>query len=140
MLLGGEFTAGYVGFSNVPTNLIPLVILGGEIFQWISIGVILMFLYFKPKYRRNIFIITLLVIAFLDFPLYVINNLIGLPHWFFLGSTKGDLMIFSTLTGFPLWVLFILAIVQILLMAVIFYFLIFMNWKKLTTEDSTIIN
>ncbi|MFX1327675.1 MAG: hypothetical protein ACFE91_05955 [Promethearchaeota archaeon] len=140
VLLGGEFTAGYVGFSDVPTNLVPLVILGGEIFQWISIGLILTFLYFKPKYRKNIFILALLLIAFLDFPLYVINNLIGLPHWFFLGSTNGDLMIFSTLTGFPLWALFILALVQLLFFVVIFYFLIFRNWKKLTTEDSTIIN
>ncbi|MFX1464061.1 MAG: hypothetical protein ACFFBF_13605 [Promethearchaeota archaeon] len=140
VLLGGEFTAGYVGCSNVPANLMPLVILGGEIFQWISICTILIFLYYKPNYRRNIFILALLFVAFLDFPLYLINNLIGLPHWFFLGSTNGDLMIFSTLTSFPLWALFILAIIQLLLMVAIFYFLIFRNWKKMTTEESTIIN
>jgi len=138
VLLGGEFNAGYVGFSNVPSNLRPLVILGGEIFQWITVCLILIFLYFKPKYRKNVFVLTILFIALLDFPLYTINNSIGLPHWFLVGSTNGDIMIFSALTGFPLWALLILACSQLLLTGIIFYILLFKNKRKNAKEDFTL--
>jgi len=138
VLLGGEFAAGYVGFSNVSTNLIPLVLLGGEIFQWITICTILIFLYFKPKYRRNLFIITVLFMGMLDFPLYTINNSVGLPHWFLIGGTTGDIIMFSTLTKFPLWILIIAAIIQLLITGVIFYILFFKN-RKITNEISTLI-
>jgi hypothetical protein len=131
VFLGGEFNAGYVGFTNVPSNLIPLVLLGGEIFQWILICVILLFLYFKPKYRQNLFILTLLFIGLLDFPLYVINNLFGLPHWFFLGSSNGDIMIFSELTGFPFWIMIIFAILQLSLTVFVVYLLFFRNKKEI---------
>lgn len=138
VLLGGEFAAGYVGFSNVPSNLVPLVLLGGEIFQWITIGILLIFLYFKPKYRNNLFIATLLFIGLLDFPLYVINNSIGLPHWFFIGGINGDLIMFSILTGFPLWVLIILACVQLIITGLIFYKFFLKNRENTAREDFTI--
>jgi len=138
VLLGGEFAAGYVGFSNVPSNLIPLVFLGGEIFQWILVCILLIFLYIKPKYRSNLFIITLLFIGLLDFPLYVINNSIGLPHWFLIGGINGDLIIFSTLTGFPLWILIILACTQLLITVLIFYSFFLKNRNKAIKEDFTL--
>jgi len=134
VLLGGEFAAGYVGFSNVPSNLIPLVLLGGEIFQWITVSILLIILYIKPKYRSNLFIVTLLVVGLLDFPLYVINNTIGLPHWFLIGGINGDLIIFSALTGFPLWLLIIFACIQLLIAGLIFYKFFFKN-KKLTSKE-----
>jgi len=139
VLLGNEFNAGYVGFSNVPPDYIPLVYLGGEIFQWITIFLISVILYFKPKYRENLFILSLLFIALLDFPLYVINNSIGLPHWFFIGGVNGDITSFSELTGFPLWILIVLGVVQLFITALYFYILILKNRKKITKEDSTII-
>jgi hypothetical protein len=135
VLLGREFAAGYVGFSNVPTNLIPLVLLGGEIFQWISICIILVFIYFKPKYRKSVFIITLLTIALLDFPFYVINNTLGLPHWFLIGGINGDILIFSELTGFPLWAFIIIACVQLLITVLILYFFIFKSRMRIEKED-----
>ncbi|MFX0001834.1 MAG: hypothetical protein ACFE9Q_11905 [Candidatus Hodarchaeota archaeon] len=137
VLLGGEFAAGYVGFSNVPSNLTPLVTLGGEIFQWMVVSIILIILYFKPKYRKNVFILTLLFIGLLDFPLYVINNSIGLPHWFLVGGTYGDIMKFSDLTGFPMWAFIILACVQLVITGLIFYKL-FKNRIKGIKEDNTI--
>ncbi len=137
VLLGGEFNAGYVGFSNVSSNLIPLVILGGEIFQWIIVSIIIVILHFKPKYRKNIFILTLLFIGLLDFPLYVINNSMGLPHWFLVGSTNGDIMIFSALTNFPIWAFNIIAFGQLLITGLILYKLIFKNRRNPIKEDFT---
>ncbi|NVM34259.1 MAG: hypothetical protein HWN81_01605 [Candidatus Lokiarchaeota archaeon] len=139
VLLGGEFAAGYVTFSNVPSSLIPLILLGGEIFQWITICVLLIFFYINPKYRRNMFLIALLIIAFLDFPLYVINNSMGLPHWFLIGSTRGDIIIFSDLTNFPLWALILIGCVQLVIMILIFYILLFRNREKNTKEASKLI-
>lgn len=136
VLLGGEFAAGYVGFSNVPSNLIPLVLLGGEIFQWIIISILLIFLYIKPKFKSNLFILTLLFIGLLDFPLYVLNNSIGLPHWFLIGGTNGDLIMFSAFTGFPLWILIILACTQLLITGLIFYKYILKNRMKTPREDN----
>lgn len=134
VLLGGEFAAGYVTVSNVPSNLIPLVLLGGEIFQWITICLLLFFFHTKPKYRRNIFLNTLLIIAFLDYPLYVINNSIGLPHWFLIGGIKGDIILFSDLTNFPLWALIIIAFVQLGIMFLIFCILHFRSREKNSKE------
>lgn len=135
VLLGGEFVAGYVGLSNVPSNLISLVLLGGEIFQWITASIILIILYFKPKYRKNVFIITLLFIGLLDFPLYTINNSIGLPHWFLVGGSNGDIIIFSELTGVPLWFFIVLACGQLLITCLIVYKLIFKNRKQIIKEE-----
>ena len=120
-IIGGQFTAGFVGYTNVSSNLEPLVLMGGEIFQWIAILFILARFYFNPKYRKNLFLLVLLLVALLDFPLYTINNSIGLPHWFLIGSTNGDVMRFSLLTGFPLWILIILSCVQLSITFLIFY-------------------
>jgi hypothetical protein len=138
IVIGGEFTAGYVGYTNVPINLVPLVLIGGEIFQWITICVIITLLYFKPQYRTNLFIIFLLFISFLDFPLYVINNSIGLPHWFLVGSTNGDIMIVSTLTGFPLWGFLILACSQLVIIGFIISILIFQSRRTMVNEATSL--
>jgi len=135
VLLGGEFVAGYVTFSNVPSSLIPLVILGGEIFQWIVVALILVILNLKPKYRKSVFVLTVLFIGLLDFPLYVINNSIGLPHWFLVGGTYGDIMLFSDLTGFPLWAFIIIACGQLLGTILITYKLISQNRKEIIIEE-----
>jgi hypothetical protein len=134
VLLGDELNAGCVFFSNVPSSLIPLVMLGGEIFQWITICLLLIFFGVKPKYRRNKFLIALLIIAFLDFPLYIINNSMGLPHWFLIGSTRGDIIVFSDLTNFPLWALILIGCGQLVIMILIFYFLLFRNREKNNKE------
>lgn len=116
VLLGGEFAAGYVGYKNVPTNLEPLVFLGGEIFQWITIAIIILILWrIRPSGKLQIFFLILLVISWLDFPLYVLNNSIGLPHWFLIGSVNGDIIIFCEKTGFPLYVMIIFACIQLAL-------------------------
>lgn len=116
VLLGGEFAAGYVGFQNVPSNLVPLVLLGGEIFQWIVLSSITLILWrFKPKGKLRIFLILLLLIAWLDFPLYTINNAMGIPHWFLIGGIEGDIITFCANTGFPLYIMIILASIQLIL-------------------------
>lgn len=135
VLLGRELVAGYVGFSNVPSNFIPLVLLGGEIFQWTTVSIILIILYFKPNYRKNVFILTLLFVGLLDFPLYTINNAFGLPHWFFIGSTNGDIILFSELTGVTLWFFIVLACCQLLITCLIIYKLIFKNRKEKIKEE-----
>ena len=81
---------------------------------------------------------TLLFIGLLDFPLYVINNSIGLPHWFLIGGINGDLIMFSTLTGFPLWILIILACSQLLITGLIFYKFFLKNRMKIAKEDSAL--
>jgi len=116
VLLGREFTAGYVGFDNVPSQLIPLVLMGGEIFQWITIAIIGLILWrIKPTGKTRLFLLLLLLIAWLDFPLYVINNSIGIPHWFLIGSTQGDIILFCNKTGFPLYIMIIFACIQLVL-------------------------
>ncbi|MFX0022225.1 MAG: hypothetical protein ACFE9S_07850 [Candidatus Hermodarchaeota archaeon] len=130
VIIGGVFTAGFVGYTNVPPTLEPLVLMGGEIFQWITIVFILTYLYFKSKYRQNLFLLVLLLIALLDFPLYTINNSIGLPHWFIIGSNNGDVIRFSILTGFPLWILIIFSCVQLSIT-----YLIFFKFKNNQIED-----
>ena len=135
VLLGGEFNAGYVGFSNVPSNLTPLVLIGGEIFQWLNISVILVILHFKPKYRKNVFFLTLLFIGLLDFPLYTINNFFGLPHWFVVGSTQGDIILFSDLIGFPMWAFLIFACAQLAITGLIMYKLILINRREIINDE-----
>jgi len=130
VIIGGSFTAGFVGYTNVPMILEPLVLMGGEIFQWITILIIFTYLYFKPKYQKSLFIRVLLLIALLDFPLYTINNSIGLPHWFLIGSSDGDVMRFSRLTGFPLWILIIFSCVQLT-----FTYLAFSKLKNIQMEQ-----
>ncbi|MFX0082850.1 MAG: hypothetical protein ACFE94_13955 [Candidatus Hodarchaeota archaeon] len=136
VLLGGEFNAGYVGFANVPSNLVPLIMLGGEIFQWLVICILTIVLFLKPQNRINFFITFLLIISFLDFPLYTINNSIGLPHWFLIGSTEGDIIKFSSLTGIPMWIMIILASIQLIIGALIIYFLIIK--KNIVTKKEKI--
>lgn len=134
IFLDGQLTTGYVTFINVPTNLVPLVLLGGEIFQWILI-ILVTFIISKIKLRKTIklFLTILLLISWLDFPLYVINNALGLPHWFIIGSTEGDIINFTNLTNFPLWGMIIMACFQLCLGIFIFYKYIFKK-KKLRVE------
>ncbi|MBD3230362.1 MAG: hypothetical protein GF329_19440 [Candidatus Lokiarchaeota archaeon] len=138
VLMGREFNAGYVSYENVPTNLEPLVLLGGEIFQWITILILSLTLYIVTNYNKKkqnnhkrikniginedkkrsikpfkLFLISWLVISWLDFPLYTLNNSVGLPHWFIVGSTQGDIIMFCTKTGLNLWIMIILAIIQL---------------------------
>ncbi|MHA2390437.1 MAG: hypothetical protein ACXAEX_00570 [Promethearchaeota archaeon] len=125
VLMGGEFNAGYVGYANVPPNFEPIVLLGGEIFQWIVLGIVAGILYLrKPKKLLKILLMFLLIIAIMDFPLYTINNTVGLPHWFLIGSTHGDVIMFSTITGFPILILIILAFTQLIIGGILFYYLI----------------
>ncbi|MHA1196272.1 MAG: hypothetical protein ACTSRH_09800 [Promethearchaeota archaeon] len=115
ILLGGEFNAGYVNFTGVSKQFLPLVLLGGEIFQWVLIIIISIILHLKQnmglwiKYYLEI----LLFFAWLDFPLYTINNVIGLPHWFLIGSSNGDIISFSNLIGIPILIFIILALSQL---------------------------
>ena len=71
----------------------------------------------------------LLIIAIFDFPLYTITNSVGLPHWFLIGSSHGDILMFSTLSGFPLFILMIIAVLQLIMGVVLIYYLIF-KWKN----------
>jgi len=122
IFLNGQLRTGFVTFVNVPTNFIPLVLLGGEIFQWILIILItFILLRFKLKKPVKLFLTFLLLLSFLDFPLYAINNAVGLPHWFIIGSTEGDIINFTTLTNFPLWGMIIIACFQLCLGIFIFY-------------------
>ncbi|MFW9938832.1 MAG: hypothetical protein ACFFD5_14380 [Candidatus Thorarchaeota archaeon] len=114
IIFNGQLTTGYVTFTNIPSYLVPLVLLGGEIFQWLLI-VILAFVLLRIKLRNSLrlFLTFLFLVSWLDFPLYVINNSIGLPHWFIIGSTEGDIINFTNLTKFPLWGMIIIAIFQL---------------------------
>jgi len=126
VMLGGEFNAGFVNYSKVPSSFEPLVLLGGEIFQWFILGITSVILYLRnPKKPLKLLLAILLILSILDFPLYVLNNSIGLPHWFLIGSTYGDLIMFSALTGFPFIILIIIAIIQLILGGILLYSLIY---------------
>ncbi len=136
LISGGEITgyapfpfldwknfAGYVNFQNVPDEFYILVMMGGEIFQWVFIFLVGFILYFKKfNFWVNRFLIFLMIIAWLDFPLYSINNTFGLPHWFIFGSKTGDIVIVSSTIGLDMLYFNILAITQLIIGALIIYF------------------
>ena len=115
LFIGGQWDFGHVSWVGVPPNLVPLVVLGGEIFSWMALVIIGFLLYFRPFIKFKRFFISWFIWVWLDFPLYTINNAIGLPHWFFLGSSHGDIVAFCNITGFPLSIMIIFAIVQLVL-------------------------
>jgi len=120
--------AGFVAWRNVPIQFIPLVMMGGEILQWIMIPVFLILLKFKSHNKWLILFLKLLVIVtWLDFPFYTINNTLGIPHWFLMGEASGDIITFTNITGFPLWVMNVLAIIQLVIGLIIIYFKIIKN-------------
>jgi hypothetical protein len=122
MLLDPSCSAGCVEYSNVPDNLIPLVTIGGEIFQWLTILTIGTLLYYKKLERRiTLFLGLTLIISWLDFPLYTINNTFGIHHWFFIGSRSGDIILFSKQTGVPLLFLNFMALLQLFVGFVVIY-------------------
>ncbi len=126
VIMGGEFNAGFVSYSNVPSSFVPLVLLGGEIFQWLTLGIVTGILYLrKPKKPLKFLLAILLILSILDFPLYAINNSMGFPHWFLIGSTNGDIIMFSALTEFPLLILLIVAVIQLILGVLLLYYLIY---------------
>jgi hypothetical protein len=119
----GILRTGYVTYQNVPSALVPLVTLGGEILQWITIITIpiVLFRVRTPKIL-TIFLSTLLISSWLDFPLYTINNALGLPHWFVIGCSHGDIMNFIVQTGFPLWAMLFLAFLQLFIGVILLYY------------------
>lgn len=122
--LNNEINAGYVGFTGVPLSLIPLVLIGSEIFQWIVVLLVSFLLYYRKwNNLSTIFLKFLLIIAWLDFPLYTINNMVALPHWFIIGSTHGDIVEFSALTGFSIWFMLAIAIIQLITGLIVFFYL-----------------
>jgi len=122
--INNEINAGYVSYIGVPLSLVPLVTIGSEIFQWIAIIVISLVLYYKKwNYIIKAFLKSLLIISWLDFPLYTINNMLGLPHWFIIGSTHGDILEFTTLTGISIWIMLAISIIQIIIGLIIFIYL-----------------
>ncbi len=138
--MGNEINAGYVLYEGVPLTLEALVLLGGEIFQWITVIVIISLLYFK-KWSSPIilFLKSILIISWLDFPLYTINNMFGLPHWFILGSSRGDIINISALTEIPIFIFLIIGVIQIAFGLLIFFYLkIFRNpfIKRNSTDHS----
>jgi hypothetical protein len=128
-LIGNEINAGYVFFEGVPLNLQPLVLLGGEILQWTTVIVVIFLLYFRKwSYSISILLKSLLIVSWLDFPLYTLNNTFELPHWFILGSSHGDIIIISTLTEIPMLIFLIIAVLQLASGLFIFFYLkIFRN-------------
>jgi hypothetical protein len=120
-MVGGHWTAGYVGFTGVPENLVPLVMIGSEIFQWISLAILCPILFFHSKIKIRKYLIYWFLFAWVDFPLYSINNALGIPHWFFFGGLNGDVLQFCSLTGFPLWLMIIFAILQLVLGSIFLY-------------------
>jgi len=129
IFLDGFLRTGFVSYQNVSSTLVPLVILGGEILQWIAILIILFILLrIKIPKMLTIFLTFLLAISWLDFPLYTINNALGLPHWFVIGCTHGDIISFTIYTGFPLWAMILLASLQLLIGIIILYFKVFIKY------------
>ncbi|HUY00971.1 MAG TPA: hypothetical protein VMV49_15520 [Candidatus Deferrimicrobium sp.] len=120
-MVGGHWIAGYVSFTGVPENLVPLVMIGSEIFQWISLAILCPVLFFHPKIKIRKYLICWFLFAWVDFPLYTINNALAIPHWFFFGGLNGDVLQFCNLTGFPLWVMIIFAILQLVLGSIFLY-------------------
>lgn len=136
LLLGGTVTAfnpfpapsgsaGYVMFHGVSESAIPLVLLGGAIFQWITLALLLLVMSFYPHHEVTPFLKSTFIFSWLDFPLYVLNNAAQLPHWFVIGSTEGDLLRFSTLTGFSYQIMIVLAILQLIIGLPVIYGKIF---------------
>ena len=129
IFIDGILRTGYVSYQNVPSILIPLVTLGGEILQWIIILIILFILLrLRTPKILTIFLTLLLTISWLDFPLYTINNALGLPHWFVIGCAHGDIINFTIQTGFPLWAMLLLASLQLLIGIIILYFKALKNY------------
>jgi hypothetical protein len=117
----GEFILGLVIIDGIPTALQPLFLLGGEILQWITIALILILSYKIPHLKHNIFLSFLLMICWLDFPLYTINNYFGIPHWFIAGETEGDIIILASLVGIDYWVFILFAIGQLVVGSIIVF-------------------
>jgi len=115
--------AGYISYQGVPSEFLPLVTIGGEIFQWISIGILGIILYIK-KFSKwiNYFLSLAIIVAWLDYPLYSLNNTFGLPHWFIFGSSSGDIIKFSNMLGIDIIFFNLLAIAQIIVGVVIIYY------------------
>lgn len=132
-ILAGELNAGFVSFEGVPDSLVPLVLLGGEIFQWIVLIIGIILIYWK-KFRPEIqsFLYILLIVAWLDFPLYTINNLLNLPHWFIIGASQGDIIQFSIVSGISIWIMLILALAQLIVGIIVIYFFYKNRNSKLT--------
>ncbi len=124
--IGGEWVAGFVSYTGVPINLEPLVLLGSEIVQWSSIIFLALILHFRPTIKGNRFIWGWFIFAWLDFPLYAINNSMGISHWFLFGGSRGDIISFCYITGFPLWIMIMLACVQLFFGTLVIY----KNMKK----------
>lgn len=127
--------AGYVCFQGVPTEFLPLVMMGGEIFQWTSILLIGLVLKFK-KFNKSVelFLSLAIIISWLDFPLYSINNTFGLPHWFIFGSSSGDIVNVSTMLGIDMFYFNLLAITQLTIGVIIIYYKIIR--KRINLEMS----
>jgi uncharacterized membrane protein YdcZ (DUF606 family) len=124
--------AGYVAWRYVPSELIPLVMMGGEIFQWISIPIMLAIIKFKRWNKWiTLFLVLTVIVAWLDFPLYSINNTFGIPHWFLIGGSSGDIIKFTNITGFPLLIMNLFALLQLSIGIIIIYFKIFRNREKI---------
>lgn len=117
----GQFILGLVIINGVPTALQPLFLLGGEILQWITIAFILIISYKIPHLKQNLFLSFLLLICWLDFPLYTINNFFGLPHWFLVGEAEGDIINLASLVGIDYWIFILLAIVQLAVGSIIVF-------------------
>lgn len=117
----GQWIAGLVVYAGVPAHLEPLVLLGSEILQWVLLAGISVILVLYPNLKYRSFFIGIFIFAWLDFPLYTINNALGIPHWFFFGGVEGDVVRFCALTGFPLEVMIVFALVQIALGVVFLY-------------------
>lgn len=117
----GEFILGLVIINGIPTALQPLFLLGGEILQWITIALILIISYKIPHLKQNIFLSFLLMICWLDFPLYTINNFFGIPHWFIVGESEGDIILLASLVGIDYWIFILLAIIQLVVGSIIVF-------------------
>ena len=65
------------------------------------------------------------MITWLDFPLYTINNSMGIPHWFLIGGIEGDIIAFCANTSFPLFIMIIFACIQLACGIILAW-----KWKK----------
>ena len=131
LLSGGSVTyfgalpwQGYVSWTGVPEQWIPIVQLGGFIAQHSYLLLFAGLLYLertkKLETDTNTYIalvryvlIIVAILAWLDFPAYTLNNFAGLPHWFFMGSANGDVVAFCQQTNVREGIMSGLAILEI---------------------------
>ena len=122
VLLSNQIVLGAVSWTGVPVHMLPVVAIGGEVFQYGFLAIALALLHRTREHRARPVLEVTCILSWLDFPLYVLNNGASIPHWFVIGSARGDIVHFCNLLQVPYSAMYVPAIAQLALgLLVIFH-------------------